>query len=265
VSSPCVPTAVPWPGPPFPPPGPRGTSSPTSTVRRRAPTPANPSRRAHGLARRYPCCAGRFAPPRPDAAVAARGFSVRQPLRPIRRTREGGRSLRLLGNPGGRSPCSRTPAGLRGQACDSPGARPLRTFEAVGSRRVTGSRGSRARPSPWRSPPRRSGRPGRRKTRFRPLARLYRVGLVTHRVPTKGFRYASSFPNLSGRNERHSSPAGSRGRHCANAQPCLAWPVRCSGLFGDGVCLSSIPGPLFRSPLPPHLTFECAERLRAVH
>ena len=28
----------------------------------------------------------------------------------------------------------------------------------------------------------------RRKTRFRPLARLYRVGLLTHRVPTKGFR-----------------------------------------------------------------------------
>ena len=46
--------------------------------------------------------------------------------------------------------------------------------------------------------------PGSRKTRFRLLARLYRVGLVTHRVPVKGFRSAScvssSLPKLSWRN-----------------------------------------------------------------
>src|SRR6516162_9626485 len=43
----------------------------------------------------------------------------------------------------------------------------------------------------------------RRKTRFRPLAKRYRTGLVTRRVPSKGFRIAScdssSFPKLSWR------------------------------------------------------------------
>jgi hypothetical protein len=43
--------------------------------------------------------------------------------------------------------------------------------------------------------------PRGRKTRFRLLAKLYRTGLNTRRVPTKGFRIASyisfSFPKLS--------------------------------------------------------------------
>ena len=42
--------------------------------------------------------------------------------------------------------------------------------------------------------------PPPRKTRFRPLAKLYRVGLASHRVPVKGFGDASyitsSFPRL---------------------------------------------------------------------
>jgi len=46
-----------------------------------------------------------------------------------------------------------------------------------------------------------AGHPTPRKTRFRPSARLYRMGLVTHRVPTKGFKLTScvlsSFPKLS--------------------------------------------------------------------
>jgi hypothetical protein len=44
------------------------------------------------------------------------------------------------------------------------------------------------------------GHPTPRKTRFRLLAKLYRTGLVTRRVPVKGFRHASyitsSFPKL---------------------------------------------------------------------
>src|SRR5581483_3071383 len=46
--------------------------------------------------------------------------------------------------------------------------------------------------------------PNRRKTRFRLLARLYRTGLVTRRVPAKGFRVSQfvsfSFPKLLGAN-----------------------------------------------------------------
>ena len=45
----------------------------------------------------------------------------------------------------------------------------------------------------------------RRKTRFRPLAKRYRTGLATRRVPLKGFRGASyissSFPKLSWRKD----------------------------------------------------------------
>lgn len=46
-----------------------------------------------------------------------------------------------------------------------------------------------------------------RKTRFRLLAKLYRTGLVTRRVPAKGFNGSyhgtiSSFPKLSWRNVR---------------------------------------------------------------
>src|SRR5262249_21785975 len=46
-----------------------------STVLRRTPTPVTPSHRTRVLARRYPRCAGGFAPPWPGAATAARGFS----------------------------------------------------------------------------------------------------------------------------------------------------------------------------------------------
>jgi hypothetical protein len=45
----------------------------------------------------------------------------------------------------------------------------------------------------------------RRKTRFRLLARLYRVGLVTHKVPMKGLKvyslHLASFPKLSWRKD----------------------------------------------------------------
>jgi hypothetical protein len=46
-----------------------------------------------------------------------------------------------------------------------------------------------------------------RKTRFRPLAKLCRAGLVTRRVPTKGFRlWLPPFPSFSWRT--HSSTLG---------------------------------------------------------
>src|SRR5205823_4747123 len=45
--------------------------------------------------------------------------------------------------------------------------------------------------------------PAPRKTRFRPLARLCRAGLVTRKVPSKGFRatHASPSPKLSWRTQ----------------------------------------------------------------
>jgi hypothetical protein len=63
-------------------------------------------------------------------------------------------------------------------------------------------RGSITRPWHSLSTLRPDGHPLGRKTRFRLLARLCRVGLITHKVPAKGFRFASyiasSFPKLPG-------------------------------------------------------------------
>jgi len=64
----------------------------------------------------------------------------------------------------------------------------------------------------------------RRKTRFRPLAKRYRTGLVTRRVPSKGFRIAScdssSFPKLSWRKAiQGCSPAGLQSSAAARCEP----------------------------------------------
>ena len=61
-------------------------------------------------------------------------------------------------------------------------------------REKIGFRGSIARLLIWLSTLRSEGRPSPRKTRFRPLARLYRTGLDTRRVPAKGFKRC--FPPL---------------------------------------------------------------------
>ena len=74
------------------------------------------------------------------------------------------------------------------------GAAPV-SMQAKGSRGYC-SRGSVARPEHWLSTLRPDGHPSGRKTRFRLPARLYRVGLFTHRAPTKGFQavIVTSFP-----------------------------------------------------------------------
>jgi hypothetical protein len=60
--------------------------------------------------------------------------------------------------------------------------------------------------SVWLSTLRDGGRPPPRKTRFSAAGQLYRVGLVTHRVPTKGFRGVvvtslPPFPGFAWRND----------------------------------------------------------------
>jgi len=104
---------------------------------------------------------------------------------------------KFLGNPGVPLPSSPTPAG---PSTPCPGGVPLLPplCQRRRLRRVVLSRlnhtalalavyaSSGGLPTPGR------------KTRFRLLARLYRVGLVTHRVPTKGFQgvIVTSFPPL---------------------------------------------------------------------
>jgi hypothetical protein len=193
--------------PPFPPPGPRLASSPTSAVLWKAPTPAAPSHRTLVRARRYPLASGLSLPPPPDAAVACQEFRVRHPSG---QRNQRGRTAGLSGCWGIRVSVRRV-LGPR----QDPDARPLRhpgtvppRVQAVDSLREACLRGSIARPSPGLSTLRPRGRPHRRKTRFRLPARLYRVGLVTHRIPMTGFRDACSFPNLSGRkNDKAQRPA----------------------------------------------------------
>ena len=97
---------------------------------------------------------------------------------------------RFLGNPDGPLPCSSTPAGPDAPRRDgAPGVAPaVSTAKApAGSTLEAQSHGFG--PGCLRFVVPLAG--ARRKTRFRPLARRYRVGLATHRVPTKGFRDSS--------------------------------------------------------------------------
>jgi len=109
-------------------------------------------------------------------------------------------SLRFLENPRVLMPCSWTPAGPTCQAMTARRRGP-RSTDDKGSHEALFFRGSIAGPRHSLSTLRSDHRWPPRKTRFRLLAKLYRVGLVTHRIPTKGFRVASyissSFPKLA--------------------------------------------------------------------
>ena len=164
-----------------------------------APTPAHPSRRA--------CCL-RPAVPRGAASVSLPSALSAQPGAWKFRVRhshadlpvEMGRSPRFLGNPCVRLPGSSTPVGpmfprpignTNAVPCQLDG-RDSHDSMPFGAQ-SPGFRTRCLRFAGWVTPP-------PRKTRFRLPAQLYRMGLVTHRIPTKGFRvasyFSSSFPRL---------------------------------------------------------------------
>ena len=64
-----------------------------------------------------------------------------------------------------------------------------------GSPRVSDFSGLNGRRRCWLSTLRSAAYPAPRKTRFRLLAKLYRVGLVTHKAPSKGFRGSRYIPS----------------------------------------------------------------------
>src|SRR5262245_3331833 len=96
-------------------------------------------------------------------------------------------------------PCSLTPAGPITPSLDSVSARPpcSRERRLAAGLHLSGLNGRRWR---WLSTLRSAAHTAPRKTRFRLLARLYRVGLVAHKASTKGFRgnryISSSLPKL---------------------------------------------------------------------
>lgn len=76
---------------------------------------------------------------------------------------------------------------------------PSAKSDGVGSRDDVSLRGSITRPAHSLCTLHVLGHPGPRNTRFRLLASLCRVGLATHRVPTKGFDLRQPpLPNLPG-------------------------------------------------------------------
>ena len=139
---------------------------------------------------------------------------VGKPVSPAGNSMETAGSPKFPGNPRDHSPCLRPrwdQAGSVGQG-ELPGAAPAFATTRAPARRF---RGSIAQRLISLSTLRSGGYPPPRKTRFRLLARLYRAGLVTRRVPAKGFTFLDSpFPSFfapcqsifsrGGRPRRHS-------------------------------------------------------------
>ena len=225
--------------PPLPRPGPLGQSSPVSQVilgrsdSRRPFRTLVPSRTV--TAHR----ALRFAP------RSAEHGADRDLVLVTRNTRTGivmsetAGPRRFLGTPGAGVPCSSTP--VRGSGTGHRVPDPV-----VGARRQSADphndsrfRSSVARPASSLStlhPP--GSTPCGCKTRFRPLARLYRTGLVTRRGPSKGFsswpsHVHSPFPSLP---PDPSTGPGSRPlrvvlSHAAwRSKKRAAWRPRCAAL-----------------------------------
>jgi hypothetical protein len=145
-----------------------------------------PSHRASfpslGDTRRRAC---RFAPCGPGHPTAGQGNEIRSPHPDHNAWRRSG-PPRFLESPPVSMPCSRTPADLRARPNTARRHGPRASYYE-GSPQV-GFRGSIARPRHSLSTLRPVGRPHRTQDSLPAAGQLYRVGFVTHRVPTKGFR-----------------------------------------------------------------------------
>ena len=125
------------------------------------------------------------------------------PKKPVDKEMETAERPKFLGNPDVLTPCSSTPARptLSGRYDSLARPHAVTTARALHERLF---RGSITRHRHSLSTLRSAAHAAPRKTRFWLLARLYQTGLVTRRIPTKGFRDASyiafSFPKLSWRN-----------------------------------------------------------------
>src|SRR5438445_2891394 len=190
---------------PLPSTGSSRVSSPASPVLRGIPTACRPSRRAS-----LPSLGG--------TALCARASLPSAAERSHRRP--GASFTRLSLVPVTARRRQALPGSWGTPLCTCPALRPRWDLHARPSRRFgaafrhyyrVGShhyhfRGSIARPAHSLSTLRNQGHPCPRKTRFRPLARLCRAGLLTRWVPSQGFRAAyisSSLPRLL---LAHSSP-----------------------------------------------------------
>ena len=123
---------------------------------------------------------------------AGRGPGVGHPVLPPGLAEKVKGPPRFLGDPSVSVPCSSTPAGSPAPGHHGAATRPSVTFKTSAPATMNAfgaqSHGPLTRCLRFAAPVARTPR----KTRFRPLAKLCRAGLVTRRVPSKGFR--SRFP-----------------------------------------------------------------------
>jgi hypothetical protein len=199
VSLASFPPAVSWPGASFPPRGPSGRFPRFPGTMRRSDSPSPIPPRFVAFAERYHGCT-RVSFPGPPGAPDTGLELVTRYLQPGSAVEAAG-PPRFLGNP-----CERVLLSDPGGITD---ARPLRRrdaafrhFKNVGSRDDDAfgaqSHGPFARCLRFAAPVARTPR----KTRFRPLAKLCRTGLVTRRVPMKGFRlWLPPFPSFAWRTQ----------------------------------------------------------------
>jgi hypothetical protein len=148
-------------------------------------------------------CVCSFAPIGPERRPRARGSSSGPHHRIMTHGDDPG-SPRFLENPLVPSPCSPTPVGPHASGHYDAWARPPLCPQRRLPRKFT-FRGSIARLWDSLFTLRPIGHPTRRQTRFRSLARHFRAGLLTRRVPSKSFRNASyissPFPRLAWRKD----------------------------------------------------------------
>ena len=206
VSLASIPPAVSWPGASFPPRGPSGRFPRFTGTTRRSESPPPVPPHFVAFVWRYPGRT-RGSLPRSTGAPAA-GLEL------VTRCSRRDSPRRWRGLPGSWRtpalvPCSPTPAGSQ-----APG-RLRRCDAAFRQLNNVGSRDDNAFGAQSHGPFARCLRfavrvtPAPRKTRFRPLAKLCRTGLVTRRVPTKGFRlWLPPFPSFPGALSRRSPAEG---------------------------------------------------------
>ena len=180
------PPAVSWPGAPFPRRGPSGRFPRVAryyeALRLPAARPAALRCLRLAVSRSHP----RFAPA--AAGCAGRGPGVGHPVPPRRDLPRRRRGLPGSWGTPVSVPCSPTPAGSRAPGHCGAATRPSVTLTTSAPAMMIDF-GAQSH-GPLTRCLRFAARvaPAPRKTRFRPLAKLCRAGLVTRRVPTKGFR-----------------------------------------------------------------------------
>jgi hypothetical protein len=180
-----------------------------------------------------------FAPTDPARVIGRPGLGDPGPGREY--AVEGAGRPTFLGNPDGPMPCSPTPARPTPPGHSGDAARPPHTSKARAlAGNALGAQSHDLSPGCLRFAVALTG--PRRKTGFRLPAKLCRVGLVTHRVPTDGFDgvlVTSSPPSPSFRGARTVHRGCRPVSHCGKNGPMFSSPVNINADEDSSIPLAS--------------------------